>query len=78
MPVIPDDIDGASYRADEKPVAAPHGGCIGYATPKHEHSVVCDRWFISSEVVGCGLYVLPASSMPISRETSHALSAHGR
>ena len=65
MRAIQDDVDGATYHANEKP-GAPHGGCIGYATPKHEHSVVCDRSFMSPEVVGCGLYVLPASSMPIS------------
>jgi hypothetical protein len=33
MPAIQDDVDGATYRADEKP-GAPHGDCIGYATPK--------------------------------------------
>ena len=31
------DVDGATYRDDEKP-GAPHGDCIGYATPKHEHT----------------------------------------
>jgi hypothetical protein len=39
MPAIQDDVDGATYRADEKP-GAPHGDCIGYATPKHEHTGV--------------------------------------
>jgi hypothetical protein len=40
MRAIPDDVDGATYRADEKPGAAPHGDRIGFATPKQEHTDV--------------------------------------
>jgi hypothetical protein len=43
MSAIQDDVDGVTYRADEKPVGAPHGDCIGYATPKHEHTVARQR-----------------------------------